>query len=155
MPNGVRVVDADRGFPDIIIDSLFATFGESGNTLVGVDLSNSGFASAEIAVAVRSEGTEVTKRVMVPARGKTIQRVHIQGRPTAVQADDGTVPETQASVYIKKFRDADDDSPEIRRRRICGNNLLGDRPRRVAPSNSTAGYCSWKVRREPPGAGST
>jgi hypothetical protein len=104
-------VDADKGLPDLAIDSVFPTPGESGNTLVGVNLSNSGYASAEIPVTVRSEGTEVTKRVMVPARGKTIQRILVQGRPTAVQANDGTVPETQASVHIKKFGDADDDSP--------------------------------------------
>jgi hypothetical protein len=101
-------VDADKGLPDLAIDSVFPTPGESGNTLVGVNLSNSGYASAEIPVTVRSEGTEVTKRVMVPARGKTIQRILIQGQPTAVQANDGTVPETQASVHIKAFGDAGD-----------------------------------------------
>jgi len=104
-------VDADKGLPDIAIDSVFFTPSESGNTLVGVDLSNSGYASAEIPVTVRSEGTEVTKRVLIPARGKTIQRILIQGQPTAVQANDGTVPETEASVHIKTFGDADDNSP--------------------------------------------
>jgi hypothetical protein len=45
----------------------------------------------------------VTQRVRIPARAKTVQRFLIQGKPTEVQANDGTVPETQASVHITKL----------------------------------------------------
>jgi hypothetical protein len=51
----------------------------------------------------------VTQRVRIPARGKTVQRFLIQGKPTEVQANDGTVPETQASVHITRL-DAPADS---------------------------------------------
>ena len=39
------------------------------------------------------------------ARGKAIQRLLIQGKPTEVQVNDGAVPETQASVHITKLDD--------------------------------------------------
>jgi hypothetical protein len=39
----------------------------------------------------------------VPGHGKAIQRILILGKPTQVQVNDGSVPETQASVHIKKL----------------------------------------------------
>jgi hypothetical protein len=119
-------VDADKGLPDIAIDNVFPTSAEpaarpssssdSGTGpeanawLVTVDLSNSGYAAAEIPVIVRNALTSVTERVLVPARGKAAKRILIQGRPTEVQANDGTVPETEASVHIRRLTDANNDS---------------------------------------------
>jgi hypothetical protein len=57
---------------------------------------------------VRSDAASVTQRVLVPARGKAVQRILIQGKPTEVQVNDGAVPETQASVHVTKLGDADD-----------------------------------------------
>ena len=121
-------VDADQGLPDIAIDSVFPTAVDSGapsstaslapgekpttsgpeanGWLVAVDLSNSGYAAAEIPVTVRNADTSVTQRVLVPARGKVAQRILIQGRPTQVQANDGTIPETEASIHIRDLSDA-------------------------------------------------
>jgi len=62
-----------------------------------------------VPVTVRSATTSVTQRVRIPARGKMVQRLLIQGKPTEVQANDGTVPETQASVHITRL-DAPDGS---------------------------------------------
>jgi hypothetical protein len=119
-------VDADKGLPDIAIDNVFPTSVEPGARpssssdsgtgpeanawLVTVDLSNSGYAAAEIPVIVRNALTSVTERVLVPARGKAAKRILIQGRPTEVQANDGTVPETEASVHIRRLTDANNDS---------------------------------------------
>jgi hypothetical protein len=50
---------------------------------------------------VRSDATSVTERLLVPARGQAVQRILIQGKPTQVQVNDGTVPESQASVHIR------------------------------------------------------
>jgi hypothetical protein len=47
-----------------------------------------------------SGATSVTQRILVPARGKAVQRILIQGKPTEVRVNDGTVPETQASVHV-------------------------------------------------------
>jgi len=60
-----------------------------------------------VPVTVRNPDTSVTQRVLVPARGKATQRILIQGRPTEVQANDGTVPETEASVHVRNLPNAD------------------------------------------------
>ena len=93
-------VNADKGLPDLSIESVFPTSQPSGNWLVAVNVANSGYASAEVPVTVRSDATSVTQRVRVPARGKVVQRILIQGKPTEVQLNDGTVPETEASVHV-------------------------------------------------------
>jgi hypothetical protein len=94
-------VDADKGLPDIAIDSVFPSHTEGDNWLVAVNLSNSGYAAAEVPVTVSNAATSVTQRVVVPARGKATQRILMQGQPTQVQANDGTVPETEASIHIR------------------------------------------------------
>ena len=47
--------------------------------------------------------TSITERVRIPARGEQVPRILIQGKPTSVQVNDGTVPETQASVHITRL----------------------------------------------------
>ncbi len=96
-------VDADKGLPDIAIDSVFPSHTEGDNWLVAVNLSNSGYAAAEIPVTVSNAATSVTQRVVVPARGKATLRILMQGQPTQVQANDGTVPETEASIHIRNL----------------------------------------------------
>jgi len=116
-------VDADKGLPDITIDKVFFASAETASHtpnasdsgegaeangwIVTVDLANSGYAAAEVPVTVRNPDTSVTQRVLVPARGKATQRILIEGRPTEVQANDGTVPETEASVHIRDLPNAD------------------------------------------------
>jgi len=104
-------VDADKGLPDLTIDSVFPSAAQAGNWLVAVNISNTGFASAEVPVTVRSDTNTVTQRVIVPGRSKAIQRILILGKPTEVQVNDGTVPETQASVHITRLEGATDNTP--------------------------------------------
>lgn len=99
-------VDSDKGLPDIAIESVFPNREPSGNWLVAVNLTNSGYAAAEVPVTVKTDLTSVTQRVHLPARGKAVQRVLIQGRPTEVQINDGTVPESQASVHVTNLDSA-------------------------------------------------
>jgi hypothetical protein len=96
-------VDADKGLPDLSIESVFPSPASAGNWLVAVNVANSGYASAEVPVTVRSDSNSVTQRLLVPARGKAIQRLLIQGKPIEVQVNDGTIPETQASVHLTKL----------------------------------------------------
>ena len=119
-------VDADKGLPDIAIDNAFPTSADrasnSSNSsasgaepgadgwLVSVDLANSGYAAAEVPVIVRNSLTSVTQRIVVPARGKATLRILIQGSPSEVQANDGTVPETQASVHVRRLTSAEGSS---------------------------------------------
>ena len=104
-------VDADKGLPDLTIDSVFPEQAQAGNWLVAVNISNSGYASAEVPVTVRSDTNSVTQRVVVPGRGKAIQRILILGKPVEVQVNDGTVPETEASVHITKLDSSGNSSP--------------------------------------------
>ncbi|MGA3071374.1 MAG: hypothetical protein ABSD43_14295 [Terracidiphilus sp.] len=103
-------VDADKGLPDLSIAGVFPSATSAGNWLVAVNVANSGYASAEVPVTVRSASASVTQRLLVPARGKAVQRILIQGQPTEVQVNDGTVPETQASVHITKLTEPADGS---------------------------------------------
>jgi len=96
-------VDADKGLPDLSIESVFPTQEPSGSWLVAVNIDNAGYAGAEVPVTVRGVSSSVTRRVLIPARGKISQRILLQEKPTQVQLNDGTVPETQASVHIKNL----------------------------------------------------
>ncbi|MGH9606436.1 MAG: hypothetical protein ACRD3N_12155 [Terracidiphilus sp.] len=93
-------VKADHGLPDLSIDSVFPGAAEGGNWLVAVDLSNTGYAAAEVPLTVRSSVTSITRQVMIPARAKTVERILIQGKPTQVQLNDGSVPEVEASIHV-------------------------------------------------------
>jgi len=105
-------VNADKGLPDLSIESVFPTSQTSGNWLVAVNVGNSGYASAEVPITVRSDATSLTQRVRIPARGKIVQRILIQGKPTEVQWNDGTVPETQASVHISTLGESNPPSTQ-------------------------------------------
>jgi len=104
-------IDADKGLPDIAIDSVFPSHTEGDNWLVAVNLSNSGYAAAEVPVTVSNAATSVTQRIIVPARGKATLRILLQAQPTQVQANDGTVPETGASVHIRNLDAVDTGGP--------------------------------------------
>ena len=92
------------------IEGVFPSATSAGNWLVAVNVANSGYAAAEVPVTVRSVSATVTQRLLVPARGKAIQRILIQGQPTEVQVNDGTVPETQASVHVRRLDEPADGS---------------------------------------------
>ncbi len=93
-------VDADKGLPDLKIDSVFPAPVEAGNWLVAVNVSNSGYAAAEVPVTVTTQNTSVTQRMLIGGQGKAITRILVPGKPVQVQVNDGTVPETEASVHI-------------------------------------------------------
>lgn len=98
-------VDTDKGLPDMTIVSAFPSNPTPGTWLVAVNVANRGYAAVEVPVTVRSDDKSVTQRLLVPARGKAVQRILIQGKPTEVQLNDGTVPETEASVHVTKLTD--------------------------------------------------
>jgi hypothetical protein len=99
-------VDTDRGLPDLTITKVFPDSAPAGATLVAVTLANSGYAAAEVPVTVSTAYTSVTQRMLVPARGSITQRILVQGTPTNVQANDGTVPEVEASVHVTQLTPA-------------------------------------------------
>jgi len=104
-------VDADKGLPDLTIDSVFPSPAQAGNWLVAVNISNAGYAAAEVPVTVKSDTNAVTQRVVVPGHGKAVQRILVLGKPIEVQVNDGTVPETQASVHVTRLDGAGETAP--------------------------------------------
>jgi hypothetical protein len=99
-------VNADKGLPDLSFAGVYPSAEQAGNWLVAVNIANSGYADTEVPVIVRTPLTSITQRVHVPALGKAVQRVLIQGKPTEVQVNDGTVPEAQASIHILQLDQA-------------------------------------------------
>lgn len=94
-------IDADKGLPDLNIDSVFPEPAQAGTWLVGINVSNAGYAAADVPVTVRAGKTTVTDRVLIPGRGKVSHRMLVATQPTQVQLNDGATPEVQASVHIK------------------------------------------------------
>lgn len=93
-------VNTDKGLPDLTIAGVYPNPAAAGTVLVAVNVANSGYASADVPVTVRTANSEVTQRLLVPARGQAVQRILVNGTPTQVQVNDGTVPETEASVHV-------------------------------------------------------
>jgi hypothetical protein len=104
-------VDADKGLPDLSIQGVFPATASADNWLVAVKIANTGYATAQVPVIVRSgsgsEARSVTQRARIPARSDATVRILIQGEPTEVQVNDGSVPETQASVHITRLNEKD------------------------------------------------
>lgn len=93
-------INADHGLPDLTVDKVYPNAVQAGNWLVSVTISNAGYAAAEVPVTVRSATNSTTERVLVPARGTVTPRLLVLGKPTEAQVNDGTVPETEATVHI-------------------------------------------------------
>lgn len=90
----------DRGLPDLSISAVYTEPAAANSYLTAIDIANDGWASAEVPITVRSDKTSITERVRIPAHEKMIHRIVIQGKPTEVQVNDGTVPEVQASIHV-------------------------------------------------------
>lgn len=96
----------DRGLPDLSIGEVYPTPASVGGSyLVAVDLANNGYAAVEAPLQVITADTSITQHVMLPGRSKIVQRILIQGKPTDVRLNDGTIPETQATVHSKTITD--------------------------------------------------
>ena len=104
-------IDADKGLSDLTIEKAFPNAVQSGNWLVSFTVSNAGYAAAEVPVSVRSATNTTSERVLIPARGTITHRLLLQGQPTEIQVNDGTVPETQASVHITHLDQPADQPP--------------------------------------------
>ncbi|HKF47743.1 MAG TPA: hypothetical protein VKB38_10335 [Terracidiphilus sp.] len=96
-------IDADKGLPDLAIQNVHSNPASGGNWLVAVEVVNSGYAAAEVPVTVRTDGATVTQRLRILGRGKAMQRILIQNKPTEVQVNDGTVPEVEASLHVTRI----------------------------------------------------
>lgn len=93
-------IGADKGLPDLAIESVFPNAAQAGTYLVAINVTNAGYAAADVPITVRTAKNTLTERVFVPAHGSAVERMVVSGPPTQVQVNDGTVPETTASVHV-------------------------------------------------------
>ena len=92
----------DMGLPDLSIEGVFPSAASvPGSFLVAVNVANNGYAAVEAPVQIITGLTTVTQRVLIPGRNKAVQRILIQGDPTEVRLNDGTIPEIQATIHSK------------------------------------------------------
>jgi len=92
----------DKGLPDLAIEGIYPSPASvAGSYLVAVNVANNGYAAVEAPVQVITGLTTITQRVQIPGRSKAVQRILIQGDPTEVRLNDGTIPETQATIHSK------------------------------------------------------
>jgi hypothetical protein len=95
-------VDRDRGLPDLSIEAITPSPGSTEDSfIVAVTVANSGTAVAEVPVGVSSTDATVTAEMRIEAGGRATHRFLVHGRPKQVQVNDGTTPETEASVHRK------------------------------------------------------
>jgi len=104
-------IEADKGLPDLSIEGVFPNAAQAGTYLVAINMVNSGYAAADVPVTVRTAKSTVTERVHVPAHGNAVERMVVIGPPTQVQVNDGTVPETTASVHVTDIKLQGADQP--------------------------------------------
>jgi len=97
-------VNRDRGLPDLHIEAITPSPGSTEDSfIVAVTVSNSGTAVAEVPVTIYSADATVTAEMRIEAGGRTTRRFLVHGRPQQVQVNDGTTPETDASVHRKNI----------------------------------------------------
>jgi hypothetical protein len=95
-------VNRDRGLPDLNIENVTPSKGSQEDSyIVAVTVSNSGSAVADVPVTIYSGDATVTARMRIEAKGRATHRFLAHGRPEQVQVNDGTTPETEASVHRK------------------------------------------------------
>lgn len=93
-------VNRDQGLPDLAITGVFPRSSSiPGSYLVAVTVANHGHAAAEVPVSVRSAVTKTSARLLIPANGSATHRFLLNGQPIEASANDGTVPEVEASVH--------------------------------------------------------
>lgn len=96
----------DRGLPDLSITAVHFSPEEHQQSLVAIDITNDGYAEAEVPVTVQAMQGSVTDHVRIPAHGSMTHRMTIQGNPVEVDVNDGSVPEVQDSIHRRMINES-------------------------------------------------
>lgn len=92
----------DRGLPDFKVESAFAARTPTQSFLLTITLDNLGTAGAEVPVAIKFAGGEMSKRIEVRAKSKATFRVETPAAPQEILVNDGSVPESDVSNNVFK-----------------------------------------------------
>ena len=93
----------DRWLPDFHVQSAHPWTTEKGVQFITVTLENLGNAGAEVPFTITFEGGEVTTRLEVHAKSTATTRVELQGTPTEIRINDGSVPESDLTNNVFKI----------------------------------------------------
>jgi hypothetical protein len=93
----------DRGLPDFKVTSAFTRKTGDKSYLVTITIENLGGAGAEVPVTVKFAGGDITRRIEVRSKDKTVVRVEILGSPQEIIVNDGSVPESDMTNNVFKI----------------------------------------------------
>jgi hypothetical protein len=96
----------DRGLPalsivDVVPRELPAGSGHDKGWLVAVTVHNAGAAIADVPLVVRAGELSVTRRIRIAGLSNATERVILQSPPTDVTVNDGSTPESGATVHTR------------------------------------------------------
>jgi hypothetical protein len=93
----------DRGLPDFHVAAVYP-WETSGNAhVVTVTVENLGDAAAEVPLILKMEEGQVTKRLLVRGKSKSIIRIEALSTPREIVVNDGSVPESDMSNNVYKI----------------------------------------------------
>ena len=84
----------DRGLPDFKVASAFTRQTSPESYLLTITVDNLGAAGAEVPLTVKLDGGEVTQRLVVRGKSKSVLRVEVSKPPQEIVVNDGSVPES-------------------------------------------------------------
>jgi hypothetical protein len=87
----------DRGLPDFKIESVFPRKTLPDGYMVTVTVVNQGAAGAEVPVTIKFAGGEVSQRLVVRGKDKSVVRMNVPKAPEEVVVNDGSVPESDVT----------------------------------------------------------
>ena len=98
-------VNTDPGLPDLEIANVFSNKPGTGDQwLVAVEIRNNGYAEAQVPISVHSASATQNVQLRVPPRGSVSRRILLQGEPTEIDVNDGSVPEIGASIHQRTLQ---------------------------------------------------
>ncbi len=91
----------DRGLPDLHITNVISHKMDTAapTWLVSVDISNQGYAVAEVPVIIHAGDSSESQRARIAGRGSVTVRAVLHTQPTSVTVNDGATPEVNATVH--------------------------------------------------------
>jgi aminopeptidase N len=98
----------DRGLPDFTIETAFtrAMLTEGSATpavSATITIANLGEATAEVPLLIHTEKGDVSARVLVKGKSKTVYHMQLPAQPTSATVNDGSVPEANVSNNTYTF----------------------------------------------------
>lgn len=100
-------VYSDRGLPDFKIDSAYARKTLPAGYMLTITVANQGAAGAEVPLTVKFAGGEVTKRLLVRGKSKSVIRIEVSSLPADIVVNDGSVPESDMTNNVFKVETPD------------------------------------------------